>query len=217
MAPPSRASKTRQNECHRGRGQGKDVASEGAGKASAETSDATWAASLDGDEQDEGAPFAVLEADGEGRGSRGLHALLRLLERKEPSFLLEEDVAASGGSGGGSVGEVASAGILDSELDSFLSMPAASDLSVVPHPPPLPNLSYMYVCMYVCIYVCMYVCMYVYVHIYISYPHVYTNVLCLSWLLFVPLFPSFVLCVPNMCVPKMCAVDHVYPVCTPVH
>ena len=125
MAPPLSA---RQKERQRGRRPGKDV--------DTATSDATWAASLDGDEQDEGAPFAVLEADGEGRGSRGLQALLRLLERKEPSFLLEEDGAASGGSGGASVGEAAGAGILDSELDSFLSMPAASDLSVVPSPPP---------------------------------------------------------------------------------
>jgi len=130
VAPPLSA---RQKERQRGRRPGKDV--------DTATSDATWAASLDGDEQDEGAPFAVLEADGEGRGSRGLQALLRLLERKEPSFLLEEDGAASGGSGGASVGEAAGAGILDSELDSFLSMPAASDLSVVPSPPPpRPNL-----------------------------------------------------------------------------
>jgi hypothetical protein len=133
------------------------------------TSDATWVASLDGEEHDEGAPFAVLDADGGGVvGSRGLQALIRLLEKKELTFLLEEDAGASGGgSGGCSVGEAATGGFLDSELDSFLFMPAASDLSVVCLPRPhfccLSFLLFPAPVSIVCVCVCVCVCLFLFV------------------------------------------------------
>jgi hypothetical protein len=86
------------------------------------------------EDDDESAPFAV-EEDGAsgGRNLQGLRTLLRLLEKKEPRFLVDEGSVQSRGSAGsgGVVGEGAGRGILDTELDHLISMPDASDLTLV--------------------------------------------------------------------------------------
>jgi hypothetical protein len=92
---------------------------------------------LPGVMQDEGAPFAVVEGGGEGSGGdpKELATLLRLLEKREPLFLVEEDEGGGGdggvegGADGGGAGE--GCGVGGGDLDSFLFMPSASDISVV--------------------------------------------------------------------------------------
>jgi hypothetical protein len=86
------------------------------------------------DHVDEGAPFAVGVSEGGALDTRGLETLMRLLERPEPVFLADEDDAADASTAGGE-GRIAlslhAAGAGDADFDSLLSMPAASDLSVV--------------------------------------------------------------------------------------
>ena len=84
-----------------------------------------------GIEDDEyNAPFALEDVDEGGPDSMGLETLTRLLEQNVPSYLSEDDALARGVNAGG-CGDAVCGSVLDSDLDTLLCMPAASDLSVV--------------------------------------------------------------------------------------
>lgn len=82
-------------------------------------------------DEDGGAPFALATAvQGGGRDARGLETLMRLLERPDPVFFFEEDdLADSLAADGERRAALDAAG--GPNFDSLLSMPGASDLSVV--------------------------------------------------------------------------------------
>ncbi len=86
---------------------------------------------------DAGAPFAVMAAGGGGRDARGLDTLLRLLAPREPGLLAsgpdEAPPRVAGPDVVGGVGLDAASieASIDASLDSLLSMPSPSDLSVV--------------------------------------------------------------------------------------
>ena len=94
---------------------------------------APWADSLEEGGLDWGAPFALSSGVEEGaHDSRSLETLMRILEKREPSFLMEDDGVVGGGRGvRRDVGCGGVEGLFDSDLDCLLSMPAASDLTVV--------------------------------------------------------------------------------------